>query len=220
MEQPKINVLNLTHRTDRRDHIINEFKTQQILDYQFWTPIYHETPFISIAKSHKMIVEYAKREGLSHIIVAEDDVKFPDTGAFQYYIDNMPKEFSLYLSCAYWTDEKEGKVNDFSSLILYTIHSSYYDTFINTPENGHLDRSQAVRNPPENIPIPRGNFILCNLFCAYQLEGISDNGDRKVSNEQYLNKRKFFSSTKPYFTWDEIHARSVAANNALIATSS
>lgn len=195
-----IHVLNLKHRTDRRDHVIKEFKKHGITDYQFWTPISHETAFVSISKSHKMIVEYAKRDGLNYIVVAEDDIEFADEGAWKYFIDNIPEDFDLYLSSIYWGDIKpDNTVEDFSSLTLYIIHSRYYDTFLETTEMGHIDRSQKGR----------GKFVVCNPFVSFQIDGYSDNVKHDTSDyfQKYMKGRKFYQ------------ALSVAANNDLIAAS-
>jgi hypothetical protein len=233
---PTINIINLSHRIDKRNHIIAEFKKHNIRNYQFWQAIDSFKPtFISIEKSHKMIVIDAKRKGLDYCIIAEDDCCLSDIGAFQYYLDNMPKEFSLYMSSIYWGEINEYNiVKDFCGFTLYTIHSSYYDTFLNINEIGHIDRSQADRIEVLNsTPIvnPKGKFIVSPLFCTYQLEIPSDNRDgitdenvvRIVNNEQYLHHRKFYSNTKDYFTWKEVYARSLEAanedSNALIAAS-
>lgn len=181
-----LNCLNLVHRTDRRDNAIKEFQKQNIIDYQFWTPIPHETAFISISKSHKMIVQDAKNKGLSMCAVCEDDIEFADEGAWQYFIDNIPNDFDLYLASIYWGEIKPDKtVDDFSAMTLYIIHSRYYDTFLSTPEIGHIDRSQKER----------GKFVVCDLFTAFQIEGYSDNVKRETNYfQQYLHGRKFFSN--------------------------
>lgn len=208
MEVPKINCLNLLHRTDRRDNAISEFKKQNIQTYQFWTPVAHETAFISISKSHKMIVQHAKNNGDEICCVCEDDISFADIGAWQYFIENIPNEFSLYLSSIYWGEIKEDNtVEDFASLTLYIIHSRYYDTFLKTEDIGHIDRGQKGR----------GKFVVCNPFVSFQIDGYSDNVKYDTSDyfTKYMVGRKFFSNA--------LHGhqatRSVAENKALIAVS-
>ncbi len=228
MEAPTINVINLPYRTDKRDHIISEFKKQGVDSYEFWSGVVHNPKFAAIARAHKAIVRDAKNRNLPFVVIAEDDCIFPDFGSWQYYLDNMPKDFSIYLSSVYFGDINEyGVVKDFCGFTLYTVHSSYYDTFLETPEVGHIDRLQCERRQVPNHPdllIPKGKFIVCPLFCSYQIEVPSDNTTdenivRIVSNNQYLYYRKFHSNSQPFFTWEEIQARSVAPNNALIATS-
>lgn len=216
---PKINVLSLPHRMDRKDHIRTEFKKQGIIDYEFHSGIIHEPSFIGIQRAHKSIVRKAKEEGLSQIVIAEDDIIFSDKNAYRYYIENTPTDYDLYMGCIYYGNIKQNNtVDDFSSLILYTIHERYYDTFLATDETGHLDRKQVERN--NDTLIPKGKFVVCPLFCCYQIEGFSDNTERKEPiNEKYLHNRNFYSDTQPFFTWQQVYARSVAANNALIATS-
>lgn len=196
MDAPIINILNLQKRTDRRDHVIFEFKKQGIEKYQFWTPINYAPAFVSISKSHKMIVQDAKNKGSEICCIGEDDLKFSDIGAWEYFINNIPKDFDLYLSSIYWGEINEYNiVKDFSSLTLYIIHSRYYDTFLNTPEIGHLDRSQCMRTPPENLPQPRGKFVVCNPFTTYQIEGFSDNVQHETDYfKTYMNNRTFFTN--------------------------
>lgn len=224
MEAPIINIINLPSRTDKRDHIIAELFKQGIRNYQFWSGVICNPHFTGISKAHKNIVRYAKQQRLKSITIAEDDCTFSDYFAYKYYIDNIPKEFSLYLSSIYFGQINEYNiVEDFCGFTLYTIHESYYDTFLATNEIGHIDRSQCERRERMNdspIIIPKGKFVVCPLFTTYQKEGFSDNVMGEVSyNEKYLGHRKFYCSNKPFQTWDEIHARSAADNNARMAIS-
>lgn len=224
MEAPIINIINVSHRIDKRDHAISEMFKQGIRLYQFWNAITGNPTFTSISKSHKMIVRDAKMKGLKQVCIGEDDLCFSDVFAWKYYLENMPKDFSLYLSSIYFGQINEYNiVEDFCGFTLYTIHESYYDTFLDTNEMGHIDRSQCERRERLNdspIIIPKGKFAVCPLFTTYQKEGFSDNVMGEVSyNEKYLGHRKFYCSNKPFQTWDEIHARSAADNNARMAIS-
>lgn len=212
LEYPKINVLTIG-RQDRITHIITEFANQGVEDYEFWFGKKFDPPFTAISQSHKMIVQNAKKNGLEMCCISEDDVKFSDKGSWQYFIENIPKNFDLYLSSIYYGQINEYNiVEDFSALTLYIIHSRYYDTFLSTPENVHIDRGQCkwVTLPTptcETMPMPRGRFVVCNPFTSFQIEGYSDNVKRQTNYfQEYMSHRKFY-------------ARSVAANNDLIATS-
>lgn len=196
METPIINVISLPHRIDRKIHIVSEFKQQGITNYEFWNGIVASPPFVGIQRAHKQIVKDAKNKGLDMCCICEDDIKFSDIGSWKYFIENIPKKFDLYLSSIYWGEIDEYNiVKDFSSLTLYIIHSGYYDTFLNTPEIGHLDRSQCIRIPPENIPQPHGKFIVCNPFISYQIEGFSDNVQHETDYfNTYMKGRRFFTN--------------------------
>lgn len=200
METPLINVISLPERADRKKHIIQEFKEQGIEKYEFWEGVKHDLPFVGIQRAHKQIVLDAKNKGLTEVCIAEDDLSFPDIGAWNYFIESVPESYNLFLSSIYWGIIKEDNtVEDFSSLTLYLIHSSYYDTFLSTPENQHIDRGQKGR----------GKFVVCNPFTSFQIEGYSDNVKRETDYfQQYMKGRVFYSQ-----------ARSVAANKDLIAAS-
>ncbi len=243
MEMPKINVINLVSRVDKRDHIISEFKKHSIVNYEFWSGITCKPTFTAISKAHKNIVRNAKVNGLPYCVIAEDDCVFSDYGSLTFYFENMPDDFDLYLSSIYWGKiKKDNSVDDFSGFTLYTVHSRYYDEFLNTHEMQHIDRGQATRIENENADptiIPRGKFIVCPLFVTYQKEIPSDNkskdnehGIRIINNKDYLHDRLFYCNSKPYLTWNQLHARSiqeqeesdyatlsVAENKALIAVS-
>lgn len=198
MALPKISIISLPNRADRKAHIVSEFKEQGIDEYEFWEGIVGSPPFLGIHAAHKQIVSDAKMNKYPFCVIGEDDLKFSCIGAYEYFISQIPEDFDLFLSSIYWGDIKpDNTVEDFSSLTLYIVNSRYYDTFLQTPTIGHIDRGQKQR----------GKFVVCNPFTTYQIEGFSDNVKRETDYfKTYMIGRKFY-------------ARSVAANNERIAIS-
>src|SRR6266581_7594760 len=55
----------------------------------------------SINLSHKQIVQFAKDHHLPGIYIMEEDVMFVADDGWQYFLDNKPERFDLYLGGAY-----------------------------------------------------------------------------------------------------------------------
>lgn len=183
-----VHVINLKNRVDRLEH----FKVQaaeQGFEYKIWEGIPHFKPFVGIAKAHKRVVQHAKDNNLPYIIICEDDINFSDKGAFDYFISKMPTDFDLFIGVIYHGHIRpDNTVLEFSSLILYIIHSRFYDTFLSVPEKSNIDRELKLL----------GKFVVCNPFVCKQTGGYSDNSrsmvDEIEQDKKYMGNRKFFRS--------------------------
>jgi hypothetical protein len=71
-----IYVINLKHRSDRREEILNELKDTTTFNIKFFDAVKHQKGWIGCGLSHLSLVKYAQDNNLSYIIVVEDDVKF------------------------------------------------------------------------------------------------------------------------------------------------
>lgn len=180
-----VHVINLKHRPDRLEHFKQQAK-EQGFEYKVWPGIIHELPFTGIAKAFKQVVQYAKDNNLDRVIIAEDDVCFSCHGAFNYFIENTPDDFDLYLSSVYAGDlTKENTVTWFSGFTLCIIHSRFYDKFLATPENNHIDRQMKIHE---------GIYKVCSPFIAKQIDGYSDNSHQVTNyNKKYLADKKFLT---------------------------
>lgn len=159
------NIINLAHRTDRRESAINEMQAQN-LENNFWPGIIDNPPFKGVSKSHKQIIKYAKDIGLNKVLIAEDDIKFMGEGALDYFIKNEPDNYDIYFAGIFAGDIDEYNfVRNPEGLTLYMVHEHFYDTFLSIPENVHLD--VGLRG--------LGRYIVCDRFCVTQHNGKSDN---------------------------------------------
>lgn len=180
---PKLNIIHLEHRKDRLHLLKKELKQEKITDYRLWNGIPDKNPKKGIAKAHKQIIGWAKAEQLPSVLIAEDDIKFTATGAFEYFIKNEPEVYDLYLGgIIYGKLNHDNSVNDFSGTHLYKIHQGFYDTFLSLPEEKDIDRSLA------NM----GTFIVCNPIAAIQHNGHSDNQKKYQDYTFYLQNRELF----------------------------
>ncbi len=93
-----LNIIHLKDRKDRLKLLDIQIVEQNIVNYTVWEGVLDkENPKRGIAKAHKQIIEWARNQNLPSILIAEDDVKFTARGAFEYFLQNEPKEYDLYL---------------------------------------------------------------------------------------------------------------------------
>jgi hypothetical protein len=180
-----INIIHLPERLDRWLTLQKELEEQGITEYKIWDGIIddgHNTTR-AISRAHKQIIQFAKEIGLPEVMIAEDDVQFISPGAFNYFLENKPPDFDIYLASVYHGIIKEdSSVTDFSGLTLYIVKSKFYDQFLAVNENEDLDR--ALKN--------KGKFIICNPFAAIQYNGYSDHLKKYCNYDWYLRERKLF----------------------------
>lgn len=163
---------------------------EQGIEYQVWDAILDEVnPFVGCSQSHKMIVRDAKERGAKMVAIAEDDITFFAPGAYDYFINNTPGIFDLYLGTTYSAVQyPDGKIKDFfDSLILYMVHERFYDKFLSMPEVSHLDR-ELSRITNDNV------YRICQPIVCAQVDGYSFNA-RYVRNIKHrLNEQLKFGS--------------------------
>jgi hypothetical protein len=155
------------------------------IHYRIWDAIEDkQIPFRGISQSHKIVVRYAKKKNLPFVIIAEDDFHFTCADSWQYFLNNMPYDYDLYLSCIYFgtISPADNTVADFAGNTLYAVHNRYYDTFLGLDEINHLDRAHARK----------GRFVVCNPFVAKQCESYSDNSRCVQNYTKHLEGRKFY----------------------------
>jgi hypothetical protein len=145
-------------------------------------------PFTGICRSHKMIVEFAKNTGMPYVIIGEDDIKFTHPNSWQNYLDRMPEEFDIYLGTVSGGRIEEGTVADWSGMILYTVHSRFYDVFLAADENKNIDRwlsgvglsevERRLGRPPV--------YKICYPIVATCFDGFSDNSKKEIVHKDYF----------------------------------
>lgn len=138
---------------------------------RFWPGNYDEKTFRcgNISRAFKQIVRWAKEKKLPTVTIAEDDMRFTSSGAWKYYLDNMPGDFDIYSGGIYAGQLFENRiVNGYSGNTLITIHEKFYDFFLSANEKDHLDRwlgNTAFEN----------KYIVCLPFVVKQIGGYSEN---------------------------------------------
>jgi len=183
---PEINIIHLPHRLDREQSIMRELNEQGICRFKIWGGfLNNQDPASGISQSHKQIVRDAKNRKLTSVIIAEDDIYFTAQGAFNYFCENQPLEYDLYLGAiSYGKITENQTVSDFSGLLFYQVHEKFYDTFLDMSPGQHLDR--ALRG--------KGLYKVCPAFVVLESSGLSDNSGKQSDNRVYYKDRPLFGS--------------------------
>lgn len=179
-----LNVIHHDIRYERKESFERQFKEQGI-EYKVWDAVRGHNPMAkNISLAHKRIIQWAKENDLEEVMVAEDDILFHAPDAWQYFLNNKPESFDLYLGGIYRGEIKDNKTVDrFSGLHLYICHRRFYDIFLSVYEN--MDIDHALANT--------GDFHVCYPFAATQLEGVwSDNVQRVTYYDILLQNYKIY----------------------------
>ena len=185
-----VNFINLFFREDRLTHFQQQAK-EQCFDYIRFEAIHNKkNPKEGITQSHKAVVRKAKEDGLDMCVVCEDDIRFFDVFAYDYFLSQIPKSFDLFFGLIYVgdVDSNNRVISSFSGgMTLYVIHSRFYDWFLSQPDNVHVDRHTGdYANDFE--------FYVCHPYVCEQIAGYSDNRHQKVlSYDVYLEGKDLYT---------------------------
>lgn len=162
---------------DKLPLVLDELTKQGMRLWQIWEPVQANTPVESINLSFKQIVRSAKERELSEVCIIEDDLMFPCAGAWDYFINNKPDKYDLYIGGNYLRNDPDSYTRPYYKLEehvgnqLIIIHSRYYDRFLEVPDKAHIDTIQRGR----------GEFYACWPMAALQRPGFSSNARGKVN---------------------------------------
>ena len=163
---------------------MNELANQEIIDYKLWGGIYLPSIKASINAGHKQIIADAYENDLPEVCVAEDDIKFFGKGAWQYYLDNKPEDFDIYLGMFFMGDPNErNELTYFNGMTLYTVSKNFYPTFLTLPNDEHIDRALAGK----------GKYVCCPKFVCTQYDGFSANTGKEETYENLIQGRNLFN---------------------------
>jgi hypothetical protein len=172
---PKVNIIYDCRRSEKYEPIIAELKRQKITEYEIWPCLLLPDVIHSINASHKMIVRDAMEKGLPEVCIGEDDLCFPSENGWQWYLKNKPPVYEIYVGGNYNSFARPAKhgairVEGLIGFQLYCVHSRYYETFLNTPIDKHIDTAQHGKL-----------MYACYPFPALQREGFSANNKSVVN---------------------------------------
>lgn len=166
-------IINLKHRTDRRDHMINEM-TKLPITYEFVDGIIDETK--TCFQSQKKCIQLAKENNLPYVLVLEDDAVFTD-----HVIEILEKTF-LEVQTMNWDmfflganlqapasriSDSLLKLNGAYAAHAYIVNAKFYDTIINLPHICEMDVHY-------HDLMSKHNVYMCDPMIAYQLPSYSD----------------------------------------------
>lgn len=181
-----LHIIHLPHRSDRLEKLMQELQEQCISDFIISPGVYHDLPYKGIAAAHCQLVALARRLAWPKIRIAEDDIHFTASGAFDYYIAQEPTSVDIYLGSVTYGDYNadHSLVEDFAGLTLYTVYAPFYDTFLSVLPDEHLDR--GLRH--------KGRYAFCHPMVAVQHEGYSDNHGKLVNYKSCFKNATLFGT--------------------------
>ena len=187
----KVFVLYDDRRSEYYSLIQEEMNNQGILDYTIVLPVPRETVVSSINVSQKSIIQRAKDEGLYRVVIMEQDIWFPRKDGWEYFIKNEPNDYDIYLGGSYLPDNRFEykapltKINSYVGHHCVMVHNRYYDRFLDTPEDKHIDTAQEGK----------GEFYLCYPMPALQRPGFSSNNMTQVDYNKILDPKDIYAES-------------------------
>lgn len=172
------------NRPERKPVLMEEISRQGITNYTFWDSVYDRRSVrAGINEAHKQIVRYAKIAEFSEVLIAEDDFVGTHQDSFKFFLSKKPTKYDMYLSMVYMGDiNNENKVDSFTGMTMYFVHSKFYDTFLSVDPEEHIDRALGGL----------GDYHVCNPFAFVQRNGWSANTGKNEVYDSLLANRKLF----------------------------
>lgn len=179
-------------RLDRARSLYRELEGQGIREYKIMPAVKRrQTPVANISEAHKRCIQYAMDEGLSRIVIMEDDIHFVAPDAYKRFIEGveyLPEDWELYFGGVYDGDieminERIGVSKNISGLHCYMVNSSYYGTLLSAPGNVNLDKwmtGERQGNTKAHVLYP---------MVALQHDGYSDNVQRETDYNRTIRDR-------------------------------
>ena len=190
----KVNFIHLPERTDRMELLQKELTVQNITDFKIWEgTVVPGNVLLSISQSHKKIVKWAMDNDLPEVCIAEDDIKFQASGAWDYFLSQKPKEYDLYLgSTLHGIIDDKGLITDFTSMTLYMVSKRFYRLFLSVRDVDNIDRALGHYNFHSMVKDSLKYYVCDPMVCS-QWGGYSDNKKKWVdSYDHFLEGRKLF----------------------------
>lgn len=188
MEETKLDiyVINLKHRTDRKNFILKQFLKYKNINLIFVEAVEYSPGSIGCSLSHQKCIRIGKEKGLKQIIVIEDDclLKYDFYERLKHVYDYLytKDDWYLFLGGINQTKPKNiikkietGKVRmfevDFGSCFHMVIYNNtIYDKILDYDFiNGEIEHTDVVWHEVYHL-----NALTCYPFLAYQKPGYSD----------------------------------------------
>lgn len=159
-------IINLEKRKDRRFYIEQEFLDRTEFNPTIVKAVEDKIPAVGLYKTVKQILQRAKNDSLSYVLICEDDHQFTSSynkDSFTQAINDLNKEgIDVYLGGVSWFDyaiTKKGKfywVNSFTGTQFMVIYSRIYDTLLKADFHVHttIDRWIAQLSDKVYVSVP------------------------------------------------------------------
>lgn len=173
-----VNIIHDDRFFDRLPPLIKELDCCKI-DYTVWAACIEKKNVLeNITESFRRIVQDAKDKGLKRVIIAEDDLTLTSSGAWDYFLKNEPDQYDVYIGGSYLIDNRCKyeppivRVDSWVGNHLIMVNERYYDTWLSSKPDGHIDTEQSNR----------GEFYVCFPYVALQRPAMSANNTGQMVN--------------------------------------
>lgn len=189
--------INLDHRTDRLEHITQEFNKMGITAERV-AGIQPKTPAIGCTLSHIKCLELAKKRDYEQVFICEDDITFTNPELFkqnlQKFVDNDTINWNVLIVSGNNCPPFQ-KLYEYASRVFYCqcctgyiVKKEYYDTLLANFKEGLGKLMKDTSNKPQ-YAVDRywfklqmqDYFYLITPLTVIQYDNYSDIEDRQVS---------------------------------------
>lgn len=167
----KLYILHDDRRPEKTPLLLKELQEQGIDDYELFPAIIDPTKnaIQSINMGHKALIRMAKEKKMPYICIGEDDLMFTASGAWKYFLDNIPETYDLYVASTYLFPISMNLLTGFH---LYICHEKFYDRYLEASDTEHIDNAVCDL---------KGDYKICYPFAALQRPGWSSNSKTDVN---------------------------------------
>ena len=185
-----LSILHLVEREDRAESLKVQLDSQNITNYIMWQgEVNRHNRKESICKGFKKIIQWAKDTMQPFVNVAEDDIVFFNPDSYKYYLSQIPDDYDVFWSMYFvGSNDENFRINSVcSGMTLFTVHSRFYDFFLNMDSDIHIDR--YLTSLHEQFV-----FKVCPLIPVTQSGSKSDNNLMTCDYSPFLEGRKIFKN--------------------------
>jgi hypothetical protein len=185
MKHPFLAIIHSIDDHSRYNILMKELEQQGIYKYMLFPSVYHpKSAMQGINLAHRQCIEYAKIAEFPEILIMEDDIRFTSPKSFEYFLNQKPNDFDIYLGGVYVSNPNaDGTLHDFCGFHCYIVKADFYDTYLSVPYDEHIDRAMSGK----------GKFILCDPMIAIQHSGYSHNTKRHETYENLLVGKNLYN---------------------------
>lgn len=196
--------INLDHRPDRNEQVINELTTLGFSNHSInrFSAIKTNSPAIGCSISHLKCLEKAKSLNWDHVLIVEDDIKFMNPILFKTQFNKLLSS-NLNWDVILLGGNNVGPytiISDYAVKVTkcltttgYLVNKNYYDTLINNYRTGIQFFLQNIKSPNKYAIDTywfslqqRDHWYLVYPLSVSQTVGFSDIENKIVNYDTYM----------------------------------
>jgi len=197
----KVFVINLDHRIDRWEKVVDRFKSINLNDYERFSAIKSQEGWEGCKLSHLSIIKIAKERGYKNFIVFEDDFLLHDNfeNLLKDTLSQLPNNWDMFYlggntSYSKYKELISPNIIKLDSVLTthcYAMKETLYDRVLNeankmSPQRDFF-RGQAIDVYYSQFICKDSNVYIAEPMLCYQEEGYSDI-EKKIMNYKNMIK--------------------------------